>query len=316
MATSEELEAKIRQQYPSYVYLLDQPELKQLLLDAVDPDKGFSAEEFQAKFQATNWYRTHGDTQRQWEALLGSDPASAERQIQQKTAEITDLVAGMGLPGNWNNAFTRQIADTALRMGLTAAELRDYVIQFVPTTAPGATPTGDMGATYNEVRRLARSEYLVPLSDQDAWQWTMWIANGSTTLDGYKASLGDAAKGRFPHLADLLEQGIPPGQYFAPYRQMIAQELEIGSDAVDLMDPKWADILSTPEMREKGPKGGSGGGIQAQVAARPHGGTRTMTLSEAQSYVRSKSEWQSTSRAREMAAGLGSELLRTFGALA
>lgn len=294
MATTAELEAQIRQQWPSYVYLLEVPELKQLLLDAVNPDIGFSPEEFQAKFQATDWYRTHGDTQRQWEALVGSDPATAERQIAAKTSQITDLIKQLGLPGDWPHAWNRQVAQYALTLGLNDSELRDYLIQWGPQDAPTSTPTGDMGATYNEVRRLARQDYLVPLSDQDAWQWVKWITSGDTNMEGFKAALGDAAKGRFSHLTGILEQGITPGQYFAPYRSLVAQEMDLPSDAVDLMDPKWGDMLSKAD----GDK------------------VRPMTLGEAQKFIRSKDEWKSTSTAKQMGAQMANQLLSTFGAIA
>ncbi len=320
MPTTAELEQQVRTQYPAYAYLLTIPELRQLLLDAVNPDIGFSAQEFEARFQATAWYRSHSDSSRQWDAFLNADPASAEQQIRQRAAEISELVGSLGAA--FPHEYVRHVADTAIRYGLNDAELRDYVMQFVPTTAPTTTPSGSLGTTYQEVRRLARSEWLVPMSDQDAWQWTRWIAEGNTTIEGYRATLADAARARFSHLSDQIDQGIPPSAYFAPYRQMIADELEINSEAVDLMDARWADILSYSDPSTPGPsvtgmrQEGEAPGERHNPQRRVAGGVRAMTMSEAQRFVRTQPEWERTSRARGMAAGLGNELLRTFGALA
>ena len=290
MATTEELEAKVRAEWPQFTYLLSEPELRTLLLDAVDPDKGFSADEFQARFQATNWYRTHSDATRSWEALSNADPASAERQLQQLTTDMQQIGAEIGLPSGTNY---RHFAWFSLQGGLSATEQRRLLAGQVRLTEPDA-PAGDMGQTMDEIRRMARSEFLVPLSEQDVLTWAKTVVMGDMTMDSVKANLAGLSKGRFGHLSSQIDQGLTPGAYFAPYRQLIADEMEVGSDAVDLLDPQYADILSKAD----GDK------------------VRAMTLSEAQKYVRTKPEWEKTSRAKGMAAQLGNELLRTFGALA
>ena len=294
-----DLEAQVRQRYPAFVYLLDEPELRQLLLDAIDPNKGFSPEEFQARFEATNWYRTHGDSQRQWEALLNADPETARRQVQQRWAEIRDTAGELGV--QFDAEGFQYLADLSIRYGFTQAEIRDRLIAAGTSETPpdpagqgtGTTP-GDLGAVYNEIRRLANSEYLVGIANEDAWRWARRIAGGELTLEGVKVALGDVARGRFSHLKDQIDQGIAPGTYFAPYKQLIAQELEVSAEAVNLLDPKWYDVLSKADGNQ----------------------VRAMTMAEAQQHVRKQPEWERTSRARGMSAQLGNELLRTFGALA
>jgi len=126
MATTEELEAQVKAQYPAYVYLLEEPELRQLLLDAVNPDIGFSPEEFTAKFQASEWYRTHSDTERQWDALLAADPASANRQSQERLADMRNMAAQVGV--TIDPTTEAYLVDLSLRFGWTDTEIRNRLL--------------------------------------------------------------------------------------------------------------------------------------------------------------------------------------------
>ena len=316
MATTEELQARVRAEYPAYAYLLAIPEVAALLLEAVDPDRGFSPQEFTAKLQATEWYRTHGEVSRQWDAFVNADPASAQRQIDARMSEIRNLIGEMGVPIGENEL--PWLADWSLRFGIApgSTEMQDMLAgAFDRPGAREAAGGGSFGAALTEIRRMGREEYLVPVSETDAYNWARLVTSGDLSIESVRNAMRDLAKGKFSHLSDLIDQGVAPGTYFAPYRQMIAQELEIGSEQVDLTDARWADILSyAPTTGVKPTRTDAGiAGVRSSFGA---GGLRSMTLAEAQQFVRRTPEWDRTSRARSMAAGLGTELLRTFGGIA
>jgi hypothetical protein len=295
MATAAELEAKVRQQYPQFAFLLNNPELRKILLDAVDPSKGFSAQEFEARIQQTNWWKSNGDSFRSWEALVNTNPGEAKRQVAGRVAEITDLIGQLG--GVSLTASQRSyVADFTLRYGIQSgsAEMREMIAALIPTGPAAKTPLGTFQATLAEVKRLAKHDYLVPVSDEQAWKWARDLTAGNLSMEGLAAHFGNIAKGRFSHMADEIDQGITPGMMFDPYRQMMATELEVPPESIDLMEAKWSEVLSHNDA----------------------GKIRAMTMGEANKFVRSQAEWAETTRAKQMGAEMASSLLRTFGAKA
>lgn len=293
MATEQDLRQQVMTQYPQYAYLLGIKEIAPLLLDAVNPDKGFSPQEFAARLYSTEWWRTHADSVRQWEALTNFDPSTAMRQVASRQAEITDATRQLGL--NLTAAQTKSLAEHTLRFGLspTSAEMRNAYADLFGDYRGGGAPVGSFGEAYNAVRQLAKGDYLVDIADQDAWDWARRIVAGDTTLDSARVAFAALARGKYAHLASQIDQGVAPGQFFAPYRQAIASEMETSADAVDLMDAKWRDVLSVADEK----------------------GVRPMTISEATRYARSKKEWEYTSKGTALGAEMRDQLLRTFGAI-
>lgn len=295
MATPAELEAEVRRRYPQYAFLLNNKELRAILLDAVDPSKGFSAQEFEARIQNTAWWKKNGDAFRRWQALVNTNPGEAKRQIEARAAELRDLLGQVG-GSSLSAAQMAFMADWTLRYGIQtgSAEMREMIAALIPSTPKAGTPSGSFQATMQEIMRMAKEDYLVPMTAEAAWKWARDVTAGNRSMEGVRVHLANTAKGRFAHLATEIDAGITPGMIFAPYRQMIAQELEVAPQTVDLMDPKWTKVLSHTDGKQ----------------------VRAMTLAEAQRHVRSQPEWKRTARAQQMAAGFGDQLLRTFGALA
>lgn len=100
----------ILRDYPSFAFLLNDPEIGPLLLDAINPDKGFDFPTFQAKIMQTNWWKTSSASQRQWETLLATDPATAQQQADQwkQTLKAEAQQQGVNLTDpqvEWMTAF-------------------------------------------------------------------------------------------------------------------------------------------------------------------------------------------------------------------
>lgn len=100
----------ILRDYPSLAYLLNDPEVGPLLLQAVDPEHPFDIATFQQKVKETNWWKTSSASQRQWETLLATDPATANQQADQwkQTLKAEAEQAGVNLTDpqvEWMTAF-------------------------------------------------------------------------------------------------------------------------------------------------------------------------------------------------------------------
>lgn len=152
----------------------------------------------------------------------------------------------------------------------------------------GDLTSGDLGALRNELSAMA-SEYMVPVADQTAHSWAQKIFKGTASQEGYTAMLQDMSKGRFPFIREYISDGITPREFFSPYQEQIARELELHPEAVDFEEPQFKEII-------EGKQGDDG-------RLRPY------TMSETQNYIRSLPEWETTRAANERAA----ETIQTIG---
>jgi len=96
-----------------------------------------------------------------------------------------------------------------------------------------------------------------------------------------------AAQGQPEYVRDLLSQGYTLKQVFAPYRQVMANVLEIGdANQIDLNDP-----LLRSAITEKG----------------------DMNLYDFRKQLRQDSRWQYTAQAKEDVSTAALQVLRDFG---
>lgn len=283
---------QIMQDYPSFAFLLNDPEIGPLLLEAVDPNKGFDAATFQAKLLQTNWWKTHNVNAREWLTLLNTDPAQAQAKRDETSAQVRQAVAQAGL------YFTEEQLAGAVDMSLQLG---------VPVTSPtfrswmgtwAAQNPGSVANLTGNLKGIAEHDYLMPIDQGSLNWWSGQIAAGEQTEANFRATYARAAADKYSAFATEIGQSIPPGQLFAPYRSTIANELELGSaDQVDLLnDPRWSKILGVPN------------GNSGQL--------RPMTQSEVIQLARSQPEWGNTNNARAQGADLTQNLLKTFGARA
>lgn len=197
---------QILRDYPSFAYLLNDPEIGPLLLEAIDPNKGFDAATFQAKIMQTNWWKTSSASQRQWETLIATDPATAEQQKSQFSNTLAESArrAGVNLSGDQLNWLTNWY----LPKGIAANDpqiARDIFNLY--KDQPGIrTGTGDIDR-WREALITEASKAGVNLSGDDVTRLTdayyrngvqpndpaimRDIANTYTTQTGARTGVGD-----------------------------------------------------------------------------------------------------------------------------
>lgn len=281
----------VLEQYPQYAYLLAIPEVAQLLIEAVDPQRPFSPQEFTARLQATDWWKQNAGSVREWDALVAMDPASANAAIRGRMSEIRDIVEGLGFTLTDNQLYEYATQTLRFNIPLSSSEFRDSLALVIPDMPGTAATGGTFGATVLQIKQLAR-EYLMPLTEQEAWRMAEQVTLGTLNLDGLRATWAEEASRRSPAMAQAIASGLTPMQFFGPTRSIVANELEVDPTTIDLMDPRWSQILGIPG---------------------DDGTPRPMTQWEALQYARSQPEWRGTRTANELAASAARQFIEGFG---
>lgn len=287
MAT--DVEQQIREQYPSMAWLLKDPEIGQLLRDAVDPSKGFSPQAFEAKVKGTNWYRTRTQSQRDWEILWHTDNATARQRLTEYSGAVTRTAQRLGV--NISQAQLRMAAAYGITRGLDPSGP-----EFLGTLSrlfvkqPGA---GAINTAANRVTAISTGQFFIPISKQTATTWGSWIAQGIKTEQDFMEQLRNQAISKFPYLKNQIMAGETPETIFAPHRQTIAQELDLSPGEIDLSSGKWSKVLGLYDKNLKQ--------------------TRPMTIYEAQTLARQDERFWKTRTGGDLQAGMARTLLNAFG---
>jgi hypothetical protein len=232
--------AAVKELYGDYMaHFLNHPEIGPLILQAAQ--NGYSPDRLRGLLSTTKWWKDTSQSARQWEQTMAEDPASANQQIDQVLADITDQAATMGVP--MDKARARKIAEDSLRFGWNATQLVDTLAH---EAEGGTTGQGTIDVLTQTIKALSH-QYMMPISDTTAFNWAMRVTKGEMVMDTVKFLLGEQAKSRYPALAAIIDQGGTPADYFAPYKQLAAKTLEIPEDSIDLSQGKFATVLQAPD---------------------------------------------------------------------
>lgn len=309
----------VNRKYPRLAPFLDIPQVGRLILllasNKIEPD------EFERRLKNTAYWKKTSEAQRRWRILKYQDPATAERRVDARLATVRDLASNLGvtLP---DKVKLRALAARTLARDMTEEEMTDMLLSFTSYAdegrgAPGPgsqnVPRGALGATVLQIRDLAR-QYMIAPSARQQFNDAKRILSGAATVESLAASYAQRALQRYGSnatLRDHLAQGGTLAEFFDPYREMIAEELELPPDSVDLMQPRWEAMLNTVTGAADDPANSFGyKGTQQGSAFRP------MTLSEARAWVRKRPEWGNSRGAKQKVAALGEVLGQRFGAVA
>lgn len=283
--------SRIREQYPQLAWLVNHPEIGPLLREAVDPNKGFSPQTFQAKLYSTNWFKRRSQSFREWEILRATDPGTANARRAEYRTNVRQLASSLGIP--LSNAEAKWFSEVGLQSGwdVGGGQMMESLAAFGRRKnkyGPGAILT-----RATEAKQLARSQYYIPMSHTDAVHWSDWMARGLRTQDDLKIELQKRAASKYRHLAAELGAGKTMEDIFAGHRATIAEELEISPETIDFTKGQWSKVLGTRDAKS--------------------GTTRPMSLYEAQTLARQDGRWWGTSNGKEADAGMANFVLKMFG---
>ncbi len=302
---------KIRTEAPQLAYLLDDPEVGPLLVKwgAGQIDDVI----FESKLHQTEWWRTTSESERQWAARVAVDPATANRQRQQMAVTVRQIQGQLGvdLPQNWRKILwshgqtaQARIADMALSRGWNEDQITRFLMSFATFGQEGQEPQGGIGLAMGQIDRL-RAAYMIPGANQrESWKLARKMLTGELDADALEEQFRRQAKARFANNDDIvrvLDEGGSLADYFEPYRQTIAQELDMLPEQIDLLGRRWRQVVdhavTTPQGGETGQR-------------------RSMTLDEVTKLARSQSEWSVTRGGQQHEAEMTKNLLNVFGKVA
>lgn len=293
MAVSAELRRRISEDYPAFAWLLDIPEVGNLLGTAAN--EGWGLTKLQAKLYATSWWKRSSESSRQWNTLAATDPATANEQIgltERAMRREADRL-GVRLTGNEYRFLT-------IMSKLRGWNADDITANILKAGAGRDYKAGRVRVLAGELQALGK-QYGVPVSAKWTFTQASKIAAGRQTLEGLanhfrERALWKAAAEGNEQIVRGLEKGMTLWEVMEPTIGRVAEELEVDIDTFDLTEG-WGHQLLNYKDKDTGK-------------------IRMMNDSEAIQWARSQRQWRDTDRARSMTAELADGITRKMGARA
>lgn len=250
-------EARFRQEFPQYQYLLDETvfgaDMTALLQRAV-LEKWFDSDELETLmeqgFSGTEYAQNTTTNQQNFDKLT---PGNKQAQIDKYKLEIKQAYGNLQI----DDASLTTIATKAARDAKTGKGLELFIYQealakpvgtnvyAMQTAATRALTSGEA----DRIRQIGR-DYGFQLSNQEVED----VLTGRKTEDDLRQSYKIAARRWYKGVAEDLDAGLTIDQIFKPYRQYAAQILEKPIDQIDLVDTGGApSIYSEALQGQDGP---------------------------------------------------------------
>lgn len=280
---------KIETSYPAFAWLLDVPEVGDLLGRAAV--EGWDITRLQAQLYATSWWKRTSQTQRNWSTLIATDPAEARRQRAQRQSEVDAEVARLGVRLTANEK--RFLVEVSLGQGFDQAQITRNILKIGKTRL--ASSGGEVRRNLQQIDALAKN-MAFPVSHTTAGRWAYDIAAGAQTLDGLQAHMTEWAKDKYAKNTQVvrgLERGLTMWDIVQPTLGRVAEELGMSIDAFDLTKGRGAKLINYQD-----PKTGE---------------LRLMNDTEATGFARSQREWRDTNNGKSLASQLVEGMTKKFG---
>jgi hypothetical protein len=289
------------------------PELTKLLNDYVTSDKNggqWTLKKFRNLFLNTNWYKNnsleiknryvqlynYNDQKKAGQDVRNTDYAKQIATLERKIADKARAI-GSGIASD--PAALRQAAENfyITNVGIDDAMATDFIaaaIRPIGGTIGGVGTEGYSGQAlkdYQAIQNIARAngfrvKDIIPgaMSEQQVLQG---IATGRLDANRIEQDARKlAAQGQPQYVRDLLGQGYNLDQVYAPYRQTMANLLEINADEIDLNDSTLRSAIS-----DKG----------------------DMNIFDFKKTLKRDSRWQYTENAKQEVSDMTLKILRDFG---
>lgn len=242
-----EVAAVVNERFPQYAPILSKPGVWQVLEQAIN--EKWTPDRLQAALQNTEYYRTTTESERMFDALLATDPATAYRNVNESNFSVRLAADNLGVKLSDADMFGLSVNaaqygwDTNRIMAEIGMKYRDpsHMSPF------GLQPPGMIASKMTELRGIADSFGVDPGPD-GLYHYAVNIASGIQSQDMFLADMRNRAIVLFPALAAHLGGGGTVADYAAPYFQMAAQETGANPASMNLRDPKWIDLFLTTDQ--------------------------------------------------------------------
>lgn len=273
----------------AYSVLKDNPQLFKVFEEAVE--NSWSPQRFIAEIQDTNWFRKHSDSWRQATYLQSTDPATYRKRVGEIARQIQDAAGSLGIEpggpqiGEW--------AEQALKFGWDQAKINNVLANSVKITGQH-TVGGSLAQTQDRLEGFAYANG-VTVNKPTMQSWLRQVVRGNATVEEYEQYITKMAVAAYPNWKRELEAGMTVAEIAEPYRNTMAQLLEMNPADVSINNRTIRTALSRKQ---------------------DDGSWTQMSLSDFEDLVRKDPRWQYTDNAREQVSGIVASLAQTFGEMA
>lgn len=273
--------------FPEWL-LKEYPALKDIYKDGIKHE--WTADRFLGEVKSSDWYQKRSDAVFEWDTTKDAEKHS---QIKQFSATLRDQAAQLGV--NIGDKKLKQMAEFALRFGYEAnpSMVQDMLAkQYDYKHDVGGT----IGSALNEIDRVAW-DWGLDMSKQMREKWAQKIASGDADVQAFRDRAEAQARRNYSWLNEQFDADRTLGEIADPYRQSMAQMLEISPDAISMKDRQIRKALSWT----------TGNG--------PHAEQGLATITDFERELRQDGRWQKTKNARDEYMNMGMKILQDFGVI-
>lgn len=210
----------------------------------------------------------------------GGGGQSKAQSIAAAMAAIKNQAAELGLP--IDDGTLRSLATTVVNENWSADMLTDHLLK----DPSKITLPGNYAATADQLKGIANRQ-LVTIADGTAKEWAQRILSGEMSIDTVNNILQQQAASEFGWAADLLASGATMSDILSPARDLLARELELNPNDVNLMDTRWRNMVQVTNTDNS---------------------KRAATLTEVVQAARKDTGWAKTANSARMAASVATML--------
>lgn len=262
------------------------PEVKKKFDQAVD--ETWTAQKFQAELRDTDWWKETSETRRQAQVTQKTDPATWNAQLEAAIIQVRQLAAetGAAIPAS----KLSKIAKNVLETGMDESQIRYAIGGYVDFTKKG-TLRGEAGMHEYTMKQYAYNMG-IKLDDQTIKNQAAQVVRRVATTEDFESQVRDQAKSMFPAYEQQIDAGSTVRDIASPYMSLMAEELQIPDNSIDVMDPIIKKAMNGLDAN------GKPGGV---------------SLYDFQNQLRSDSRWTKTSGAQNGVMNAGLKVLRDMG---
>lgn len=271
-------------------FMRSHPELNSIFDKAVK--NTWTPDRFMAAVKGSKWYEKTSESRRNAQLQRDSDPATYRASVNQVAARVRIMAAEYGA-NKLSASALKSLAEDAYTSGWDDNQLRARLSKFVGYTKKDGWD-GLAGQVIAEANQYA-AQMGVRTSMQARKNWARRIVSGKATMEDFKDRIRRNAISAYPHLAQRIHEGETVADIADPYRQSMAELLEISPDMIGVRNKL----------------------IQQGISAKAKdGGRQVLSLSEFEDQVRKDSRWKRTDNAKDAAASTTRGLLESMGLIA
>jgi hypothetical protein len=295
------LDKYIQQYFGTEAWMLNaDPQVRQILEDAVSNGRGADTAYIQGRIAQTKWWQSTSASYKNYLENQANNPAefSFTAPGSQASQTLAQIESSAGQAGVQLDAQTAQaIATNALKYGWNSQQIQQAIGSRVQYNGV-AGQTGNAGGIVQQLKTMAGEYYMTP-TPQVLQSWAQNIAAGTQTIQQFQAQMAQNASLKWTGFASQIQQGNTMQQLTDNFRTEAAKTMEVDPSSIDFVNnPVYSKILDYVPPN-------SANGVH-----------RVMTQSEMDQYLKSQPAWGTTQQARDQAAQLEQTITSTWGRIA